>query len=264
MKKLVLSLVFVIALFYFLKEFIFTEKKIIYNNYIEGLETPYYNNGEIIVKHKYFILCYDEGNEIPKWVAHVLTRDRVNKIVVKRTDDFREDPYVPTKSALPEDYKGSGYDRGHMLPAADMRWSKEAMSETFYMSNMVPQARKMNSGIWNEIETKVREWAKIYDTLFIVTGPIITKYPPQKIGRINKVTVPDYLYKAILRKQNGELNAIAFIVPNQNKLKSYKIFDYIYPIDSVEVKTGLNLYYKLPDDIEEEVESKVNIKMWAR
>lgn len=264
MKKIIIFIVVLIGIIYLVNKFFIKEKKVVLNEYVPSLEIPEYNNNDIIVKHKYYILSYDEQNEIPKWVAHILTRDRVNKIVVKRTDDFREDPNVPTKSALPEDYKGSKFDRGHMLPAADMRWDKEAMSETFYMSNMVPQARKMNSGIWNEIETKVREWAKLYDTLYIVTGPIIAQKNPLRIGKINKVTVPDYLYKAILRKNNGELVAIAFIVPNQNKLKSYNMFDYIYPIDSVEKKTGLNLYYKLPDEIENKIEANVNIKDWLR
>jgi endonuclease G len=97
----------------------------------------------------------------------------MKKTITKRKDNFRSDPKVKTGSAALSDYKGSGYDRGHLAPAADFKWSATAMSESFYMSNMSPQVPGFNRGIWKNIESTVRNWAVENDEIYIVTGPVL-------------------------------------------------------------------------------------------
>lgn len=264
MRKTLIFLTIVIILFYFLGKLIIKDEVVTISNNVGNLELPKINKNDITVRHTYYTLCYDEENEIPKWVAHILTKDRVVREVVGREKYFYEDPLLPTKSALPEDYKGSGYDRGHMLPAGDMKWDKRAMYETFYMSNIVPQAKKMNSGIWNELEQKIRQWAKLYDTLYIVTGPILIKNKYFKIGKVNKVAVPNYLFKTILRRKGNELDAIAFIIPNNDFVANKNYRNFIYPVDSVQIKTGLDLFYRLPDSVENIIESRVVLSNWPK
>ena len=128
------------------------------------------SSGEI-VKHTYYTLAYSEENEQAFWVYYQLTPENINGTQA-RTDDFRPDPAVSTGSASLEDYKYSGYDRGHLCPAADMTQNKTAMSETFFLSNMSPKLSGFNSGIWSTLEGKVREWALQYNKLYVVTGPI--------------------------------------------------------------------------------------------
>jgi endonuclease G len=114
---------------------------------------PKSTTGQIIT-HKYYTLSYSENDEQPYWVAYLLTSSMVNGNT-KRTEDFRKDPLVSTGSAELSDYRRSDYDRGHLCPAGDMTINSEAMSETFYLSNMSPQAPSFNRGIWQQLEAKV-------------------------------------------------------------------------------------------------------------
>ena len=114
-----------------------------------------------------------------------------NLRAAKRGDDFRPDPAVPTGSATPQDYTRSGYDRGHLAPAADMSFSVKTMSESFYMSNMSPQAPQFNRGIWSKLEKQVRHFATKEKRIVVVTGPILPVEKTITIGA-NKVTVPQY------------------------------------------------------------------------
>jgi endonuclease G, mitochondrial len=125
-----------------------------------------------IVKHSYYTLSYSKKNEQAEWVAYLLTRSMITG-QSERTENFRPDPSVPSGSAQLVDYKNSGYDRGHLCPAGDMTFSNQAMSETFYLSNMSPQTPAFNRGIWKNLESLVREWAKEDDSIFVVTGGIL-------------------------------------------------------------------------------------------
>lgn len=124
-----------------------------------------------IVKHTYFTLAYSEENEQAFWVYYLLTPTSING-GQSRTDDFRADPMISTGSATLDDYKNSGYDRGHLCPAADMALNKTSMSESFFLSNMSPQVPGFNRGIWSTVEDQVRKWALRYQKLYVVTGPI--------------------------------------------------------------------------------------------
>ncbi len=145
-----------------------------------------------------YTLCYRESYEQAEWVAYTLTPEKLVKNT-KRTGDFREDPEISTGSALPEDYRFSGYDRGHLAPAADFAYSLETMTDSFFMSNMSPQTPAFNRGGWAKLEAFVRTLAAKAETLYIVTGPVLEKNAGEygSIGE-NCVSVPEFFYKALL------------------------------------------------------------------
>jgi len=160
-----------------------------------------------------YALGYSEQVEQPLWVTYKLTAEEVKNKTATRTDDFREDPRILSRSASPDDYKNSGYDRGHLAPAADMSWSKTALSESFYMSNMSPQVPEFNRGIWLELEELVRTYAVKEKEIFVVTGPIFySNMKLRSIGR-NVVVVPDAFYKVIFALTPPR-KMIGFILPN--------------------------------------------------
>ena len=212
----------------------------------------------MIVRHSNFTLCYSEKFEQPKWVAYRLTAAMFGGSPVSRTNNFREDPDVRSGSALPSDYAHSGFDRGHLCPAADMSFSESAMSETFYMSNMSPQIPAFNRGIWKHLEEKVRSWAKVNDELFVVTAGVLTD-SLRYIGA-NKVAVPEYFYKVILDHTSPEFKAIAFILPNEGSKQD--LMSFAVSIDSVEALTGLDFFPGLPDEEEVLLESRFETDAW--
>lgn len=222
------------------------------------LETPADKDGIEKVHHTYFSYGYVEEWEQPAWVAYKLTSVMV-KGTVSRTDNFREDYAVSTVSSFPGDYSDSDYDRGHLCPAGDMTFSELAMSETFYMSNMSPQMPTFNRGIWKKLESLIREWAIKENELYIVTGPIIQPGYSQ-IGYMNKVAVPQYYYKVILRYEKKNKKAIGLILPNEGSQQPLSTF--AVSVDSVESMTGLDFFPNLPDDEEKEIESTLQRWKW--
>jgi len=220
---------------------------------------PTSTTGEIIERLNY-TLSYSEEHEQAEWVTYKLTKRSIQKPNVKRTGDFRPDPKVRKGSASPRDYYGTGYDRGHMVPAGDMNWDKKAMSETFYMSNMSPQIRNFNGGVWRELEENVRDWAYDFKEIIVVTGPVLTKGIRERIGG-NKVSVPDLYYKVLLDVTEPEKKAIAFLMPNE---VSYKpLSAYAVSIDEVEALTGIDFFHQfLDDDFEAELEAMDDIRLW--
>ena len=214
-------------------------------------------NGEQLVNHLGYSLSYNEKHEQANWVLYELTIDEVLGSV-KRKDQFRSDPNVKTGTASLSDYKRSGYDRGHLAPAADMKWSSKAMSESFFMSNMSPQAPSFNRGIWKKLENLIRQWAVENESLYIVTGGILID-GLKTIGS-NEVSVPDYFYKVILDNETSDLKAIGFIIPN--KKSSKLLFEYAISVDDVEKKTGIDFFYLLPDVIQDKIEQELSIRKW--
>ena len=211
-----------------------------------------------IVKHTYYTISYSEKDEQPEWVAYELTTERVSGNI-ERSDKFCSDPYVTTGSASPDDYKNSGYDRGHLAPAADMKFNSTAMTECFYMSNMSPQDPSFNRGIWKQLEEQVRTWAITYDDIYVVTGGVL-KYSVGKIG-YNKVTVPKYFYKVILDYTEPEIKAIALLLPNEKGTR--QLNEYVVTIDSLESMTGINFFPALPDKLENELENSIHSEKWT-
>lgn len=216
-----------------------------------------------LVHYKGFTLCYRESFEQPEWVAYELRAEELVKNA-SRSDNFRRDSQITTGSATPEDYLASGYDRGHIAPAGDMVFDKEAMSESFYMSNMSPQAPSFNRGIWNKLEAQVRTWALEYGYLYVISGPVFEKTTYPTIGE-NEVAIPEYYYKVLLTTttdDEGKNNyqSIAFILPNQKISDSY--WNYVVSIDEVEKRTLLDFFSQLPDSFEDELESSIIPVQW--
>ncbi len=220
---------------------------------------PTSTTGEVI-ERLHYTLSYNEEHEQAEWVAYKLTKESIQAPNVKRTGDFRPDPKVRKASASPRDYYGTGYDRGHMVPAGDMAFNKRAMSETFYMSNMSPQIRNFNGGIWRELEENVRDWAYKFREIYVVTGPVLSQGIREQIGG-NKVSVPDYYFKVLLDIAEPEKKAIAFLLPNEVSTRPLR--DYAVSINEVEALTGIDFFHQFMDDaFEEELEAMTDVRPW--
>lgn len=221
------------------------------------LAEPLHNNEANIIRHKAYSLSYNEQHEQANWVAYMLTGEQVKYEATDRhKGKFMPDPKVPTGSATHEDYTKSGYDRGHLLPAEDMDHGEVEMVETFYCSNISPQTPQLNRGQWQQLEKQVRNWAIQHDTIWVVTGPILTDEITHFIGRTNKVSVPKRFYKIILFRKNAHnYSAYAFLIPN-TQIESYK--NYNVSIDEIEEAAQIDFYPALPDEIETVVEQSVN------
>ena len=208
---------------------------------------------------KHYSLAYSEEHEQASWVAYTLTLEHLNAQKVARRDYFTEDPQILSKSSSFYDYKGSGYTKGHLVPAADRAYSGEAMEETFLMSNISPQTRALNGGIWRELEEQVRDWARKHHQLYVVCGPIFA-VRPKKIGQ-NRVSIPDAFYKAVLTGGDVSLEGVGFVIPNEKSTKH--LSEYMVTIDQIEELTGLDLWADLLSNaVEEQLESSFNKKAW--
>ena len=213
-------------------------------------------SGEI-VKHKYFTINYNENHEVPNWVSYELELSHLRGCV-SRSNSFKEDPLVKTGSASNSDYKGSGFDRGHLLPAGDRKFSKEAMNETFFLSNMTPQPANFNRGKWGQLETLMRAWALKHQKLWIVTGPVLEAGLPS-IGRANQVSVPHQYFKVILRKEATSYKAIAFLISTSDLGRPLR--EYATSVNHVEEVSGQD-FFKFLQSNEEEIEGQLNLADW--
>ncbi len=223
---------------------------------LSQLEIPNEQNQKY-VSHKGYSVHYDQKHRQAKWVGYLLTESETIK-VAKRSNKFTQDPLVP-ESDNAVDYKKSGFDRGHLAPAADMGFSIETMKESFYYTNMSPQNPSFNRGIWKKLEEKTREWAKIYDSIYINVGPLLSDSLPT-IGP-HKVSVPKYYYKVILDyRKNHSPKAIGFIFENMNS--SLSIQHFVVPIDKIEQLTHLDFFHQLPDAVESSLEKETCLSCW--
>ena len=218
---------------------------------------PSHRTADPIYEHAGYTLQYSEEHEQALWVAYELTAHEVAGSFA-RTDNFRRDPSIETGSAALTDYKGSGYDRGHLAPAADMRWSRDAMSESFYLSNISPQEAGFNRGVWKRLESRVRALASKYDKIYVVTGAVLTEGRTTTIG-VNGITVPDYYYKVLLDPNTDY--AVGYLMPHESSKKPLSSF--AVPVDVIEGMTGLDFFPRLDDTVEERIESTVSTVYWA-
>ena len=215
------------------------------------------NVPEQIINRKAYTVSYNKETKCPNWVAWYLPANHTDGEWA-RSNDYREDHDVPAPRATNEDYRGSSWSRGHMCPAGDNKWDADAMSETFLLTNMCPQDRSLNSGLWNRIETDCRRWAQKYGGVYIVCGPLYYNKEHEVIGT-NKVVVPEAFYKVVLCLE-GKPKTIGFIVKNNEGTK--KKDQYVNTVDEVERITKIDFFPALPDSIEEKVEAYSNINDW--
>ena len=219
-----------------------------------------------------YTICYRESYEQAEWSAYCISDYQLVKNA-DRSNDFRADPIISTGSADLADYRKSGFDRGHLTPAADMSFDSKAMSDTFFMSNMSPQNPQFNRGIWKDLEAQVRIWVKVFGRAYVVSGPILNKSADEynSIGN-NNVAIPEYFYKVILvplyedmtdRSSPNDAKAVAaigFVIPNQDCKDSF--WDYAETIDNIERMTNLDFYSLLPDPWENKIEAQYNLDEW--
>ncbi len=225
------------------------------------IETPVFLKGcnELIIKHIGYVTNYNPDWKIPNWVAYELTDVEVNG-TIPRAKHFVPDPEVPEHlSATTNDYRNSGWDRGHMAPAADMKWSETAMKESFYLSNICPQNQKLNGGIWKDLEEHVRQLALEKGSIYVICGPIVSDNH-KSIGD-NKVAVPDFFFKVLMQNDNGEMYAIAFLFPN--KATDNPLMTYALTVDELEDITDMDFFPTLPDKVEKKMESEIDFSLWS-
>ena len=228
------------------------------------LEIPTSPKGkkELIIKRKNYTLSFNEETNMPNWVAWRLDKKKLAERVSRKGYGFRPDPDLNPKIAVvTQDYAKSGYDRGHMCPAGDSRWSGEAMKESFYMTNICPQHPILNGGDWHKLEQACRRWAED-GPIYIVCGPILYKTgKPKFIGKEHRIRVPEAFFKVILAGvEKGKPKAIGFIYKNTEGNRS--LDSYVNSIDQVERITGYDFFLALPDEVENRIEKEYDLKYW--
>lgn len=202
-----------------------------------------------IIKHNFYTLDYSEFHRQATWVSYTITYEMLNGEKFKRKNDFRKDPYVKHNPVVPTDYKNTVYDKGHLSSAGDFIYSKKAISESFYMSNMSPQLPGFNRGIWKKLETKVRAWAIKFKYVEVITGGILSGVNET----INGITIPKRFYKVIYDKTNNK--SIGFIIENKKSYKDLK--EFVFSVNEVEEITGIDFF-----GIDEIIEDQKNWEDW--
>lgn len=210
------------------------------------------------VNYKGYTASFNRRMHIPNWVAWELTAEET-KGRTPRYDKFAQDPDVEG-CAETYDYLYSGYDRGHMAPAGDMKWSDESMRESFYLTNICPQARELNTGSWRTLEEKCRLWAQADSAIIIIAGPVYNPAPKEFIGD-NRVAVPRAFFKIVLAPYARPMRAIGFVMPNSRVAGGLQ--ESATTVDHIEELTGYDFFAALPDSIEEMIESKADFPFWS-
>ncbi len=213
---------------------------------------------EQLIHHTGYTVSYNKEWRLPNWVGYELTRQETQG-TEERTDRFIADPLATGPKAANSDYTRSGYDKGHMAPAADMKWDQEVMKESFYFSNICPQHPELNRRRWKDLEEKIRDWAIADSAIVIVCGPIVE--PSAKTLGKNQVAVPQKFFKVVLSPYVVSPKAIGFLFDNERAVDS--LHTYIVTVDSIESLTGLDFFAPLPDDMEDQMEATADREQWG-
>ena len=211
-----------------------------------------------IVHHDGYSLSYSEPHEQAEWVAYELKKSHLSKSDFKRPY-FEVDNAIKTGAAHWRNYKKSGYDRGHLCPAGDRKYSKAAHDETFLTSNISPQNHAFNAGVWNRLEQKTRYWASKYDGVFVVAGGIL-KGKMKTIGT-EKVAVPNQFYKVLIDNNSGKTKVIAFLMDHQES--DQPLYKFVTSVDAIEDLTGIDFFSELDDATENRLEASSDYKGWS-
>ncbi|MCB9034416.1 MAG: DNA/RNA non-specific endonuclease [Chitinophagales bacterium] len=237
-------------------------KKLNYiNHLLDSLTTHTLPSDAELVKHTAFISAYSSKYKQPYWVSHIITKD------ILFGTNYKDNGFIPekltkTSTADSSDFIYSGYDRGHMAPAADFRWNKEAVAESYFYSNIAPQNPEFNRGTWAKLEMFIRSLAIQSNELFVVTGPVLNN----KLGLLQQgsymVATPKYFYKILYDLYPPNFKAIAFLMPNKNI--PFEIDKYVVSIDSIEQLTGIDFLPSLDDALENQLEQEHDIFDWDK
>tara|TARA_Y100000768_G_scaffold370540_1_gene336442 strand:+ start:4569 stop:5402 length:834 start_codon:yes stop_codon:yes gene_type:complete len=205
-----------------------------------------------LLKNSTYYSCYQAHHRNPSWTLHELTRAQTSG-QQSRSNDYRRDQRI-SDAVEASDYRSSGFDRGHMVPAADRRKDKASMSETFLMSNMTPQRPEFNRGIWRVLEQKIRKdflSLRREDDVFVFTGAHLEKNLPQLT---TKISIPEFFYKIIFNA--SDLKITSYLISN-HRYSSSELESFRVSVDEIEELTGLDFFSHLPDRLELELESKI-------
>jgi endonuclease G len=224
---------------------------------------PYAKNPDDIISHTGFSFLFNDAHKQSDWTVYMVCRDRLSNPVTKRKDNFRPDPAVKTGTATAADYRGSGFDRGHLVPVSDMLWSDAAMKESSFFSNISPHLPTFHQagGIWYKLEDLVKIWAMEYDTLYVVAGPALKQGIRESIGK-NQISVAEYFNKVILNYTSERIEGIGFIMPHETVKSGNPVWSYAVSIDSVQTFTGIDFFHKLPDIQEKYIETRLCESCW--
>lgn len=221
-------------------------------------ETP-----EQLLKRMAYTASYNGERLTPNWVGWVLTAEHTDGSFERKGHKFMEDQEVPAPRATYADIREGecGYQRGHICPAGDNKWSYQAQKEAFLMTNICPQNGDLNQRDWKYLEEACRDWAKRYEKVYIVAGPIFRSRRAKKVGE-NGVSVPDAFFKVVLRLGEGtsDTKAIGFIY--ENRKGHHEMAHYVRSVDEVEAATGLDFFHQLDDKTEAAVEQEKNLADW--
>lgn len=204
-----------------------------------------------------FNVDFNPELHIPNYVSWELTGAEISG--EEPRGNFMRD-YTIDGCPTPKSYTNSGYDRGHMAPAADMKFHPVAMKECFYMTNICPQAKSLNSGAWKRLEEKCRIWAQADSAIIIVCGPVLSPEPDKFIGE-DHVAVPKAFFKVICSPYADPPRAIGFIMNNgkvNGGLQAAAV-----SVDSVEALTGYDFFAPMPDNIENTMEAECRFHFWS-
>lgn len=224
-----------------------------------NLENPCFTDTEDVIVYYGFTSSYNHSTLVPNWVAWELTAEEVEGELSFKPS-FSLDPNLEGRQASREDYSNSGWDKGHMAPRADMKWSELSLVESYYFTNICPQNHNMNAYDWCTVEKLCRKMALKHGVVFVVCGPIFTTNEYGTIGD-NKVMVPDYFFKAMLVPSGDSYESIAFVM--QNSEERHSLCEYAMTVDSLESILGRDLFMNLDNEVESIVESIVDFGFWG-
>ncbi len=236
---------------------------------------------ERLLHHKEYIINYNGNLKLPTFASYQLQKIYIVKR--SRIDCFRKDIRLnDIESATLDDYEEPVFDRGHLVPRADMNRSEEAMINTFVLSNMMPQHDNFNRGVWQTFEATIRAWAVDKESLHIITGSIFDKEPPlgrrddddnaDRVKPLKNVAIPTHFYKiALYERPSGFIEAIAILLPHTDNEFPYDkerwekllwLEEHITSIDQIEEASGYDFFPDMPEDQERAVERSIASGLW--
>lgn len=225
-----------------------------------GLELPKEKPREIVVSHAGYRLAYNPGTMLPDWVAYELTARELEGTAERRSV-FLPDPsprLADYPLAVHGDYTRSGWVRGHMVPAGDLKYSQQAMDESFYTTNVCPMNREFNNGIWRRLEEKIRKWAAEYGRVYVITGPIVGK---NRYGRVGEsgIVVPDGFYKAVLVPRGDSYAAVGFVMENK-PAPGARLKDCAVTLEELERRVNRTFFYRLDRRVWRKIRTQLPLK----
>lgn len=211
-----------------------------------------------ILVHNFHQTCFNTSKKLARWVSYKLSEEMFRGNAVRR-NIFSIDPLIPTESPTPMHYQGSGYDRGHLAPAADMRINQTAMDQSFYMTNITAQEPSFNRGIWKRLENLMRSLTEADKEYEVITGPIFRF--KKKSYKTRFLNIPTAFYKIIFYQNKDEIKSLAFLIPNKQSKKELK--EFLVTIDQIEEKTKVDFFKNLPTSVSNKLESTIRPELWG-